>query len=173
MKLSIDYISDLSIDRKPLSRRDLERSTPTTVHDLFAQMMSRMRHRPGAAVVYAVLLWSTYGRIPLTFKQLQHAVAVTLGATEISESNLTTVEKLMALCHDFVSLEQPSGTVRLIHTTLSAYLEDTNIDGLYPYPHQTIAENCQKYIALARAGAQLDNIVESGDLQPQAEIGNI
>jgi hypothetical protein len=154
--------------------RDLQR-LEGSLFGIYSYMMKQIRSQSSADVQMAntVFLWSLYGRILLTSKQLQHAVAVTLGAIQISGSNLPDVEKLIAVCRGFVQLHRPSGTVGILHSTAHDFLVRTDLDKVYPTPHQTIAEHCRRYITRAGADAQLHNIEEPRPGHDRSENGSL
>jgi chemotaxis receptor (MCP) glutamine deamidase CheD len=52
---------------------------------------------------------------PLTTVELQHALIVEPGDTELSEDNLAEVEDIVSVCAGLVIVDKESNIIRIVH----------------------------------------------------------
>lgn len=93
-----------------------------------------------------VLSWITYAKRPLTFSELQYALAVEIGESEIDEENLPDVEDIISVCTGLLTIDQGSSVIRLIHYTTQEYLEQIRLTWI-PNAQAYIATICMTYIS--------------------------
>lgn len=55
--------------------------------------------------------------------ELQHALAIEIGLSELDEENIPEIGDILAACAGLVTLDNESGIVRLVHYTTQEYLE--------------------------------------------------
>jgi hypothetical protein len=72
-----------------------------------------------------VLLWITCTKRPLTTSELQHALAVEIGESQLDEENLPNVEEIMSVCAGLITVDIESSIIRLVHYTTQVYFEQT------------------------------------------------
>jgi ankyrin repeat protein len=70
-----------------------------------------------------VLLWITHAKRQLTTSELQHALATRTGKFELDDGDLTPIEDMVSVCAGLVTVDEESGTIRLVHYTAQQYLE--------------------------------------------------
>ena len=142
---------------------------PQGVDFLYEDMLRRIESQgpEDFHLAMAVLLWITFAGAVLTSEELQHAVAITLGSSELNEYELVDVELLISLCCGMVVLEPETGTVRLVHYTVLEYLQRRK--ELFGTPHERIADYCRTYITMAGAGNELQNSETYDDLSDVRE----
>jgi ankyrin repeat protein len=79
-----------------------------------------------------VLLWITYAKRQVTTSELQHALATRPGRFGLDHGDLTPIEDMVSACAGLVTVDEESGTIRLVHYTAQEYLERLQ----YPwFPH--------------------------------------
>lgn len=93
------------------------------------------------------LSWAVFARQPLTVPELQHALSISLRDTHLERGALPTVKKIESVCAGLVVVDEPSQTVRLVHTTAREYLERTR-SGWFPGALDYIARACVSYLCL-------------------------
>ncbi|KAF4419546.1 Alpha-latrocrustotoxin-Lt1a [Colletotrichum fructicola] len=71
------------------------------------------------------LSWIVCARRPLETLELQHALAVERGTTELDEDNITELEDIVSVCAGLVTIDEESGVIRLVHYTTQEYFERT------------------------------------------------
>jgi ankyrin repeat protein len=72
-----------------------------------------------------VLSWITCSKRPLSTSELQHALAVEVGKTELDEENLPQLEDMVSVCAGLVIVDKESSIIRLVHYTTQEYFERT------------------------------------------------
>ncbi|KAJ4309546.1 hypothetical protein N0V84_011450 [Fusarium piperis] len=91
----------------------------------YEQAMERINNqKPGLrSIALQVLAWITCAKRPLTKLELQHALAVELGATELDEENLPDLPGTVSACCGLVTIENQTNIIRLVHYTTQEYFE--------------------------------------------------
>ncbi|KAL6404749.1 hypothetical protein AUP68_11578 [Ilyonectria robusta] len=85
--------------------------------------MTRIRSRETPDLAMQVLSWVAWTKRPLAVRELQHALAITDGATTLDEDNITDAEDLASSCEGLVTLDSETNMIRLVHYTTQEYLE--------------------------------------------------
>jgi hypothetical protein len=75
-----------------------------------------------------VLAWITYAKRPLTTLELQHALSVEVGESELNEDNLPQIEDIVSVCAGLVTVDEESCIIRLVHYTAQEYFKQTQKD---------------------------------------------
>jgi hypothetical protein len=76
-----------------------------------------------------VLSWITCAKKPLTTTELQQAIAVGDGDSEVDEDNIPEVESMVSVCAGLVTIDEESNIIRLAHYTTQQYFEQTQLLG--------------------------------------------
>ncbi|PNY27023.1 Uncharacterized protein TCAP_03048, partial [Tolypocladium capitatum] len=106
--------------------------------------------------------WIIHAKRPLTTLELQHALAVKVGETELDIGNLPVLEDMMAVCSGrLVTVDEQSDTVRFIHYTAQQYF-DKNREKLFPDAECDITAVCVTYLSF--------NVFESGFCRTDEEF---
>lgn len=58
---------------------------------------------------------STCAKRPLTTLELQHALAVEVGESELDEENFPEIEDMVSVCAGLVTVDEECGIIRLVH----------------------------------------------------------
>jgi ankyrin repeat protein len=95
-----------------------------------------------------VLSWITYAKRPLTISELQHALAVEDGESELDEDNLPEIEDMVSVCAGLVTVDEESNIIRLIHYTTQEYFERTR-GILFPNAEADITTTCITYLSFS------------------------
>jgi ankyrin repeat protein len=107
------------------------------------------------------LLWITCAKRPLTTSELEHALAVEIGQSQLDEQNLCQVEDIVSVCAGLVTIDEESGIIRLVHYTTQEYFERTQ-NNWFPNGEADITIICITYL--------LFRIFENGCCQTDAEF---
>ena len=75
-----------------------------------------------------VLSWAVCARRILSTAELQHAVAVEPGKSELNRKFIPNIEIIGSICAGLVTIDTQSDVVRLVHYTTQEYLEQTKKD---------------------------------------------
>lgn len=93
-----------------------------------------------------VLSWITCAKRPLITSELQHAIAVEVGDTELDEENLPEIEDMVSVCAGLVTIDKESGIIRLVHYTTQEYFERTQRQW-FPDAQANLTTICVTYLS--------------------------
>jgi hypothetical protein len=88
-----------------------------------------------------VLSWITCGKRPLKTAELQHALTVEVGDSDLYEADLLLIDEIVAVCAGLVTIDEESNIIRLVHFTTQEYFERTQIQW-FPSAEQDITTIC-------------------------------
>ncbi|KXH46951.1 hypothetical protein CSIM01_13012 [Colletotrichum simmondsii] len=117
---------------------------------VYDEAMNRIRSQPSEHVELAlnVLSWTTGAKRPLAVKELQHALAVEEGETDIDQDNIIPVETMISVCAGLVTVsERSGGVIRLVHQTTQEYFERKRHQ-FFPEIDSQIAMACTNYLSI-------------------------
>ncbi|KAF4636667.1 hypothetical protein G7Y89_g1421 [Cudoniella acicularis] len=108
-----------------------------------------------------VLSWITCAKRPLTTTELQHALGVEVGESELDEENFPQIEDIISICAGLVTVDKESSIIRLVHYTTQEYFNRTR-DIWFPNTETYITTICVTYLSF--------NEFESGTCQNDKEF---
>jgi ankyrin repeat protein len=92
------------------------------------------------------LSWIVCAKRRLTTRELQHALAVTVGDTELDEDNITEPQEIASVCAGLVTIDQESNIIRLVHYTTQEFFEKHRAS-LFPRAEVLIVQTCVTYLS--------------------------
>ncbi|KAH9229045.1 hypothetical protein K456DRAFT_1774516 [Colletotrichum gloeosporioides 23] len=92
------------------------------------------------------LSWIVCARRPLKTLELQHALAVERGTTELDEDNITELEDIVSVCAGLITIDEESDIIRLVHYTTQEYFQRTTERWL-PSAQHLIVESFMTYFS--------------------------
>jgi ankyrin repeat protein len=113
------------------------------------------------SIAFKTLAWVSYAFRSLYLKELQHALAIEPGDTDLDEELVMDGQNITALCAGLVIVDQRSNVVNLVHYTAKKYFE--NIRHIrFPGFHANITMSCATYLTLgALKDAAISEIVRN------------
>ncbi|KAF2195041.1 hypothetical protein K469DRAFT_543196 [Zopfia rhizophila CBS 207.26] len=93
-----------------------------------------------------VLSWITCAKRRLKTPELQHALAVEIGASKLNDENLPEIEDIVSVCAGLVTIDEESDIIRLVHHTTQEYFERTWASW-FPNVQTEITETCVTYLS--------------------------
>jgi hypothetical protein len=116
---------------------------PKGIDETYDEIMNRIKSQPAkeAELAKRVLGWITYAKEPLTTKQLQQALSITLDSTAPDEDAETHEQILMSSCLGIVTIDSNSNLIRLVHYTTQKYIERIR-ETQFPDAQTVIAKTC-------------------------------
>lgn len=96
--------------------RDTLKHLPKSLDDTYAEVINRIKaqQQEDRELAEKVLSWVCFACRPLTVVELQHAVAVEEGDTDLELDALTDEETLLSVCAGIVAIDTESNIVRLV-----------------------------------------------------------
>jgi len=124
------------------------KNLPEKLDDTYDEVMERISNQDKYDVLLAnqVLSWITHTFRPLTIREIQHALAVLPGDTELDEEAVNDVDLLVSVCGGIVTIDRESKIVRLVHYTTQQYFERVRI-ARFPNAHYEIGMSCISYLS--------------------------
>ena len=95
-----------------------------------------------------VLSWIVCAKRPLTIRELQHALAVEVGESQLNKHSLLEIEDMVTSCAGLVTVDEESGIIRLIHYTTQEYFEQTQ-KSWFPTAEVEITKICMTYLSFS------------------------
>jgi ankyrin repeat protein len=92
------------------------------------------------------LSWIICAKRPLTTSELQHALAVEVGDSELDKENLPQVEDMVSVCAGLVTVDDESRIIRLVHYTTQEYFDRTQ-SHWFPNTETNITTICVTYLS--------------------------
>ncbi|THW78211.1 hypothetical protein D6D17_10225, partial [Aureobasidium pullulans] len=109
------------------------------------ERISGQKRRYGLAM--RILAWVVHAKRPLSFGELNHALATRPGKRFIDGDDTYAKEVILSVCAGLVTLDDTYGTpVRLIHYTAQEYLFDTWMQW-FPTESANIVDVCLTYLS--------------------------
>ena len=99
-----------------------------------------------ADLALRTLSWITFSKRPLKTSELQHALAVTDGASTLDLRNLTHLDLITSVCAGLVTVDEQSDIIRLVHYTTQEYFDQTWATW-FPNGQADIAKTCVTYLS--------------------------
>jgi ankyrin repeat protein len=94
------------------------------------------------------LSWITCAKRPLSTTELQHALGVEMGETELDPDNIPLVEDIVSVCAGLVTLDEESNVIRLVHYTTQEYFGRT-WKRWFPGAQADIRDVCATYLSFS------------------------
>ncbi|KAI5779969.1 hypothetical protein DFH27DRAFT_584918 [Peziza echinospora] len=128
-------------------RRKALTELPSDLYSAFAATISRIKClSPHAAEIgMNALTWVHYAERELIVAELQEALAVEPGDTNIDRDNRLPLNTILECCLGLVIVNEETSTVRLVHYSLEEYLIKHH-RSIFPKGQGYIAELCLTYL---------------------------
>lgn len=99
-------------------------------------------------MAWEVLSWITCAKRPLTTIEIQNALAVELGESDLDGDNLPDLDDIISACAGLVTVTvgASSSVIRLVHYTAQEYFQRT-WTRWFPDAHKSIATTCVTYLS--------------------------
>ena len=161
------HLNSLIGKRAPRAIRTALKALPTgsnaydrAYKDAMERIEGQVEDQEGLAK--QALSWITCAIRPLTTVELQLALAVEPGDTELGKDNLADVEDIVSVCAGLVTVDEESHIIRLVHYTTQEYFERTQKQW-FPNAEANIMISCVTYLSFnvfASGFCQTDNKFE-------------
>src|SRR5437667_2513163 len=129
--------------------REAAKNLPEKLDEIYDEAMRRIEWQDHEDVYLAkqILCWISFAFRPLTVAEIQHALAVRPGDTDIDEEAFPDEELLVSVCVGLVTIEPESNIIRLVHYTTQQYFDRVCMNK-FPDAQISIASTCLTYLSL-------------------------
>jgi ankyrin repeat protein len=93
-----------------------------------------------------VLSWITFAKRPFTTTELQCALAVEVGETQLDDENIPELEDMVSVCAGLVTVDEQSNIIRLVHYTTQEYFK-RKAGYWFPNAESEITKICIIYLS--------------------------
>ncbi|KAF2230326.1 hypothetical protein EV356DRAFT_418902, partial [Viridothelium virens] len=142
------HMESLTAQMTMLGIRNRLRSLPDSLDETYDNVMARIQGQDEmvARIALQVLCWVCYTLRPLTLRELQHALAIEPGTTELNEDNvISDDDDILSCCAGLVVIDGSNNTVRLVHYTAKDYFIK-NRQKWFPEAEKTLSKACITYL---------------------------
>ncbi|RAH45299.1 Pfs, NACHT and Ankyrin domain protein, partial [Aspergillus brunneoviolaceus CBS 621.78] len=114
----------------------------------YSEAMQRIKSQVPASRTIALkaLMWITGAKRQLRVLELQHALAIEDGDTELDASGIPSVAYILSVCAGLVTVDEGSDSMRLVHYTTQEYFNRTRILW-FPDAEVEITSICIRYLS--------------------------
>ncbi|THY72511.1 hypothetical protein D6C94_06659 [Aureobasidium pullulans] len=117
----------------------------SSAYKAIMERISGQKRRSGLAM--RILAWVVHSKRPLSFGELNHALATRPGKRSIDGDDTYAKDVILSVCAGLITLDDTYGTpVRLIHYTAQEYLFDTWMQW-FPTESADIVDVCLTYLS--------------------------
>ncbi len=143
------YLDSIEV-KECLNQKDvatLLRSFPKKVDQVYEKEMRRIvdQDQDDKDTAIAALSWVSCARRHLSFLELQHSLATEAGTTDFDVKNIYRKDNLLWVTGGLITIESDEAPVRLVHTTMQEYLEETG-SKWFPNAEANMAHICLTYL---------------------------
>jgi ankyrin repeat protein len=121
---------------------------PGGLDSIYEELIVRVKlqnPKDHAELAVKVLGWIFYAARPLTVTEVQHALAIEQGDTDLDEDGIPNRDLLVSVCCGMVMINDSSSTVSLVHYTAQEYFQRSGIR-LLDHANRDIASACLTYL---------------------------
>ncbi|KAH8650278.1 hypothetical protein BGZ60DRAFT_335142, partial [Tricladium varicosporioides] len=145
------YIESLIGKRAPKAVRATLKNLATgdrAYNDAYKSAMERIKGQVNdyKELAIQVLSWITCAKRPLATSELQHALGVEIGESQLDEENIPEIEDIVSACAGLVIVDVESRIIRLVHYTTQEYFERTQRQW-FPDAQMNITTTCVTYLS--------------------------
>lgn len=92
-------------------------SLPEGLEEVYKRAMIRIESQGKSTQELAktILSWIVHAKRTLSITELQHAVAVKPGESELNSKFIPSIETIGTICAGLIAIDIPGNTVRLVH----------------------------------------------------------
>ena len=124
----------------------------------YNEVVKRIEAQPveHQALARRVISWITYAKRPLSLIELQLALAVETGTSEMDEDNIPGPDENTSVCAGLLAIDEESNIIRLVHYTTEEYFGRIRLSWM-PNGDSDIAITCLTYLSFDIFGAGSDS----------------
>lgn len=123
-------------------------SGPNALEKVYDLALERIQQQGNlcSELAHSLLMWIVHARRPLSTPEIQHALAIQYGTSELDKNFIPSVKKLKSICAGLVTLDEDSNIIRLVHYTTQEYFVKTS---KFATANVRITEACVTYLSFS------------------------
>ncbi|KZM20487.1 hypothetical protein ST47_g8336 [Ascochyta rabiei] len=160
-RLHVDSLLDKKTKKAVLSTLARLSKSQSALKDAYGDAIERIDNQLNgdSALAKRALSWITLARRPLRVTELLCAFAVESGATELDSDNMLDIEDVVSVCAGLITVEEESGTIRLVHYTTQEFLENI-LETWNPEAKVDVTMTCLNYLSIDDFRPVVDNTTD-------------
>ncbi|KAK0216574.1 hypothetical protein EDD85DRAFT_436563 [Armillaria nabsnona] len=121
--------------------------SPGTIQATYKHFLERVERKPEGRrnLAYRIFCWVAFAKRPLTILELQHALAMRSGTTELNTNRILNLDIISRACIGLVVVDG-QGYVRFTHPTIEEYFISQKRT-LFPGLQESITSTCLTYMS--------------------------
>ncbi|KAL8750394.1 MAG: hypothetical protein Q9184_006439 [Pyrenodesmia sp. 2 TL-2023] len=141
------HMDSLATKRTPKAVHIALQNLPTEIGDTYDRAMERIEatNEDDRKIVMNFLLWIAFSERPLSVSEIEHASAISVGASDVDHDNILSASELTSMCAGLVIVDA-SDIVRLVHFSARNYFEQHR-EKWFSNGHTTLARKCVAYLS--------------------------
>lgn len=116
-----------------------------------------------------ILSWIICAKRPITTSELQQALVVEIGESQLDGENLPQIEDMVSACAGLVTINEESDVIRLVHYTTQEYFERTQKQW-FPNTKSDITDTCVTYLSFSTFDSGYCHDLEATPLQSSLRL---
>lgn len=122
---------------------------PSSLEETYNEALARIEGQAfdQRSLALKTLAWVSYAFRPLTVHELQHALAIEPGDTELDEESFIETHNITSLCAGLIVVDAGSNAVNLVHHTAKRHFEGIRAQK-FPGFHAVVTMSCATYLSL-------------------------
>ena len=128
-------------------RRKVLKNLPPNLYDTFKEIVIRIQdsEEDAATLGMQVLMWLHLAYRPLKLKEIQHALAVEKGETDLDFDNIPSREVLLDCCLGLLIVDEETSTVRFVHYSVEEFFREYS-STYFSNGNKEVAQICLTYL---------------------------
>ncbi|KAL3450534.1 ankyrin repeat-containing domain protein [Aspergillus insuetus] len=146
MKEVSDILEDM--ERK-LAKASTDKTGVDQLDQVYDTIMTRVNRQTEShrRLALKILPWVTYARRMLTTFELEHAVSIEVGDTQVDRTKFPRPDLIVSVCCGLITVDDQNQQVSLVHYTAQKFLKRReNI--LFPHSNKALANTCLTYLQM-------------------------
>lgn len=129
--------------------RNKLQALPNTLTGAYDSTMQRIQDQEPdhKRIAFKTLAWLTHAIRSMSLKELQHALAIEPGDTELDDELVMDGHSITSLCAGLVTVDQGTNMIGLVHHSTKTYFEE-NREKCFPNFHASMTLSLATYLTL-------------------------
>ena len=129
-RLHVDSFQDKKTKPKVLSTLEKLSKGAAALDEVYRGAIEKIKKQlaEDRLLVRRTITWVFYTQKPFTFQELCYALSIEPGDMELDGDNVYDVEDIISVCAGFVTIDEESNVIRLVHYITQEYFKRIRSD---------------------------------------------